>query len=176
MLGTVSASERAWPHLKRFTFDTGLCVGPDDMFLSMRGLRTMGVRLARHQASALAIATWLETQDMVSRVLYPALPSHPGHAIFKRNYSGASGLFAVVLQPGSIDAVGAFLDHLRLFGIGASWGGYESLAIPFDATKDRTATVWAPEGPTVRFHIGLEDVPDLKADLEAGLERYRRAR
>ncbi|MFN8829556.1 MAG: cystathionine beta-lyase [Labrys sp. (in: a-proteobacteria)] len=176
MMGTVSASERAWPHLKRFTFDTGLCVGPDDMFLSMRGLRTMGVRLARHQKSALEIASWLETHDQVSRVLYPALPSHPGHAIFKRDYSGASGLFSVILQPGSMEAVGAFLDDLALFGIGASWGGYESLAIPFDSRNGRTATVWAPEGPTVRLHIGLEEVPDLMADLAAGLERYRRAR
>jgi cystathionine beta-lyase len=176
MLGTISASEAAWPHLKRFYYETGLCVGPDDIYLAMRGFRTMGVRLRQHQQSALHVATWLQAHPQIQRVLNPALPTDPGHAIWKRDFSGASGLFSIVLQPGSIEAVGAFLDHLRFFGLGYSWGGYESLAVPFDGAPYRTATRWEPGGPCVRLHIGLEDVEDLIADLDAGLARYAAAR
>ena len=118
----------------------GLCVGPDDMFLGMRGLRTMGVRLAQHQAAGIKVARWLEARPEVLRVLHPALASHPGHAIWKRDFTGACGLFSVVFKPAPRTAVHAFLDALTLFGIGASWGGFESLAIPFDATPIRTAT------------------------------------
>ena len=134
----------------------------------MRGLRTLGVRLDRHHESGLAVARWLEQRPEVLRVLHPALPSHPGHALWKRDFTGASGLFSIVLKPVPQTAVFAFLDALELFGIGASWGGYESLAIPFDCAPARTATRWAPGGPTVRFHIGLEAVEDLIADLERG--------
>jgi cysteine-S-conjugate beta-lyase len=138
----------------------------------MRGLRTMGVRLAQHQAAGLEIARWLETRPEVARVLHPALPSHPGHAIWKRDFTGACGLFSILLTPAPNTAVYAFLDALTLFGIGASWGGFESLAIPFNATPIRTATKWAPQGPTVRLHIGLEDVTDLIADLECGFAAF----
>jgi cysteine-S-conjugate beta-lyase len=126
------------------------------------------VRLDRHQESALAVAHWLEQRPEVLRLLHPALASHPGHALWKRDFTGASGLFSMVLKPVRQEAVYAFLDTLELFGIGVSWGGYESLAIPFDCTSLRTATRWAPGGPTVRFHIGLEAVEDLIADLERG--------
>ena len=175
MFGIVSAAPRAWPALKAFHADAGQSAGPDDVFLAMRGLRSMGVRLRRHGQSALQIARWLQARPEVQRVLNPALPDDPGHAIWKRDFKGASGLFSVVLQPGPPAAVEAFLDDLKFFGLGYSWGGFESLAIPFDCTNYRTATTWNPGGPCVRFHIGLEDIGDLIADLEEGLARYRAA-
>ncbi len=175
MLGTVSANQAAWPQLKDMVGTSGLCVGPDDMYLGLRGLRTMGVRLARHQQSGLTIARWLEARPEVLRVVHPAMPSHPGHAIWKRDFTGACGLFSIVFKPVRQEAVFAFLNALRLYGMGASWGGYESLAIPFDCTAIRTATKWAPGGPCVRFHIGLEDVGDLTADLETGFAAYAAA-
>jgi cystathionine beta-lyase len=168
MLGTVSANAPAVASLKNTVRLTGLCEGPDDVYLGLRGLRTLSVRLDRHYQSGLAVARWLESRAEVLRMLHPALPSHPGHAIWQRDFSGASGLFSMVLKPVPQQAVYAFLDTLELFGIGASWGGYESLAIPFDCAPARTATRWAPGGPTVRFHIGLEAVEDLIADLERG--------
>jgi cysteine-S-conjugate beta-lyase len=168
MLGAVSANEQAWAKLRETSSLMGLCVGPDDMNLALRGLRTLGVRLARHQQSALTIARWLEQRPEVLRVLHPALPGHPGHAIWQRDFTGASGLFSFVLKPVPETAVNAFLNALTLYGIGASWGGFESLATPFDLKDVRTATTWAPGGPCVRLHIGLEDVSDLIADLERG--------
>ena len=168
MLGTVSANAATVAALKNTVRLSGLCEGPDDVYLGLRGLRTLGVRLERHYESGLAVARWLEARPEVLRMLHPALPSHPGHAIWKRDFTGASGLFSMVLKPVPQKAHYAFLDTLELFGIGASWGGYESLAIPFDCTPFRTAKAWAPGGPTVRFHIGLEAVEDLLADLENG--------
>ena len=168
MLGTVSANAATLARLKNTVRHTGQCEGPDDVYLGLRGLRTLAIRLERHQQSGLAIARWLERRPEVLRLLHPALPSHPGHAIWKRDFSGASGLFSMVLKPVPQKAYYAFLDTLELFGIGASWGGYESLAIPFDCAPLRTATRWQPGGPTVRFHIGLEAVDDLIADLERG--------
>jgi cysteine-S-conjugate beta-lyase len=168
MLGTVSANAAHFAALKETVGLTGLCEGPDDVYLGLRGLRTLAVRLDRHYASGVAVAKWLEARPEVLRLLHPALPSHPGHAIWRRDFAGASGLFSMVLKPVPQKAVYAFLDTLELFGIGASWGGYESLAVPFDCTRVRTATRWAPGGPTVRFHIGLEAVEDLIADLERG--------
>ena len=165
-----------WPHLKDMVFTSGLCVGPDDMFLGLRGLRTMGVRLAHHQQSGLAVARWLQARPEVLRVIHPALSSDPGHVIWKRDFTGACGLFSFVFKPVKQEAVYAFLNTLQLYGMGASWGGYESLAIPFDCTAVRTATKWAPGGPTVRLHIGLEDVGDLIADLERGFTAYSAAR
>jgi cystathionine beta-lyase len=168
MLGTVSATAETWPRVRDTVTDLGLCVGPDDMYLAQRGLRTLGVRLAAHHIAGLKVARWLEARPEVLRVLHPALSSHPGHALWQRDFSGASGLFSIVLKPVEVAAVHAFINELTLFGIGASWGGYESLAIPFDCAPMRSATTWAPGGPTVRFHIGLEDVDDLIDDLEYG--------
>jgi cysteine-S-conjugate beta-lyase len=136
----------------------------------------MGVRLARHQESGLKVARWLGARPEVARVLHPALESDPGHAIWKRDFTGACGLFSIILKPMPQAAAHAFLDALTLFGIGASWGGYESLAIPFDVTTARSATKWAPGGPAIRFHIGLEDASDLIADLERGFAAMAVAR
>jgi cystathionine beta-lyase len=168
MLGTVSANGATAARLKNTVGSSGWCVGPDDVYLGLRGLRTLAVRLERHWRSGLAVARWLEQRPEVLRLLHPAMESHPGHALWKRDFTGASGLFSAVLKPVEQKAVYAFLDTLELFGIGASWGGYESLAIPFDCTAVRTATRWQPGGPTVRFHIGLEAVEDLLADLDRG--------
>ncbi|HET9715198.1 MAG TPA: cystathionine beta-lyase [Pseudolabrys sp.] len=166
MFGCVSANSATLPVLKDTVYSMGLCVGPDDMYLALRGLRTLGVRLARHYESGLHVASWLQSRPEVLRVLHPALEGDPGHPIWKRDFLGASGLFSIVLKPASEKAVYAFLNALTLFGLGYSWGGFESLAILFDCTEYRTATRWAPGGPTIRFHIGLEDPDDLIADLE----------
>ncbi len=168
MIGMVSANAAAWPRLAQTVGALGLCVGPDDIYLALRGLRTLSVRLARHQESGLRIARWLAERPEIMRVLHPALESDPGHAIWRRDFSGACGLFAVVLKPVPDAAIRTFLNALRLFGLGYSWGGYESLALPFDCSGYRTATKWAPGGPAIRFHAGLEDVDDLIADLERG--------
>jgi cysteine-S-conjugate beta-lyase len=168
MLGTVSANNDALKRLKDTVYGMGLCVGPDDMTLGLRGLRTLAVRLARHHQSGLTVARWLEQRPEILRVVHPALPSHPGHSIWQRDFTGACGLFAVVLKPVPEKAVLAFLNALTLYGMGASWGGFESLAIPYDVTEYRSATKWAPGGPSIRFHIGLEDPGDLITDLERG--------
>ena len=131
-------------------------------------MRTLSVRLAQHHRSGLEMARWLAARPEVQRVLHPGLEAHPGHAIWKRDFTGASGLFSIVLKPMPEKAAHAFINALTLFGIGASWGGFESLAIPFDCTAFRTATKWEPGGPAIRFHIGLEDIGDLTADLERG--------
>jgi cystathionine beta-lyase len=175
LLGLVSANERTWPALRR-TFDAfAMCAGPEDVFLCLRGIRSMSLRLKEHESQALAMARWLEARPEVARVLHPALPSHPGHAIWRRDFKGSSGLFSVVLQPTPEHALAAFLDGLKLFGMGYSWGGYESLVIPFDCTAYRTATRWEPGGPALRFHIGFEDLADLQADLDEGFARMRDA-
>jgi cystathionine beta-lyase len=180
MLGTISANrttnETIWPRLIKTVHAMGLCVGPDDMYLGLRGVRTMGVRLTQHYTAGLTVARWLAARPEVLRVLHPALASHPGHAIWQRDYTGACGLFSIVLKPVQQSAVFALIDALTLFGIGASWGGFESLVIPFDCTRVRTATQWSPGGPTVRFHIGLEDVDDLIEDLERGFAAMAKAR
>jgi cystathionine beta-lyase len=176
MLGTVSANATTWERLTDTVHALGLCVGPDDMYLGLRGLRTMGVRLAQHDQAGRKVARWLAQRPEVERVLHPALEGSPGHAIWRRDFSGASGLFSAVLKPVPDTAVHAFLNELRLFGMGASWGGFESLAIPFDCARIRTATRWSPGGPTVRFHIGLEDIDDLIGDLERGFAALAAAR
>jgi cysteine-S-conjugate beta-lyase len=168
MFGCVSANAATLPALKATMNHLGLCVGPDDMFLALRGLRTLAVRLARHHQSGLTVARWLEKRPEVARVLHPALQSDPGHAIWTRDFTGACGLFSIVLKPMPEQAVHAFMNELQLFGMGYSWGGFESLIILFDCSEYRTATKWAPGGPTLRFHIGLEDTGDLIADLERG--------
>jgi cysteine-S-conjugate beta-lyase len=176
MLGTVSANARLLPRLKETVATMGLCVGPDDMYLGLRGLRTLSVRLERHQQSALMISRWLRDRPEVLRVLNPALEDDPGHGIWRRDFTGASGLFSVMLRPASESAVHALLNALELFGMGFSWGGYESLVILFDCASYRTATRWAPGGPTLRFHIGLEDPRDLIADLERGFAAMAKAK
>lgn len=171
MLGAVTMTEKASSAVARTHDDLGLCVGPEDVYLGLRGLRSLGVRLARHQQSALEMARWLADRPEVARVIHPALPSDPGHALWKRDFTGASGLFSIVLKPVAQATLAAMLDGLSLFGMGYSWGGFESLILPFDPRAYRTATTWRAEGPAVRLHIGLEDVEDLKADLEAGFAR-----
>ncbi len=175
MFGTISANAEAWPVVAEAIRLLGVCAGPDDVFLALRGLRTLAVRLARHHQSGLEMARWLTTRPEVLRVLHPALETDPGHAIWKRDFTGASGLFSVVLKPAPQKAVDALLDAVKLFGMGYSWGGFESLAIPFDCDSYRTATSWAPGGPTLRLHIGLEDVEDLKADLARGFAAFNAA-
>jgi cystathionine beta-lyase len=170
MFGTISANAKAWPKLTEAIRLLGVCAGPDDVYLALRGLRTLSVRLAQHHRSGLEMAQWLQARPEVARVLHPGLPDHPGHALFKRDFTGATGLFSVVLKPVAQAAVDAMLDRLALFGMGYSWGGFESLVIPFDCSGYRTATTWAPGGPTLRFHIGLESTADLKADLDRGFQ------
>jgi cystathionine beta-lyase len=175
MFGTIAANARAWPQIAEGIRMLGVCAGPDDVFLATRGLRTLAVRLAQHHKSGLEMARWLATRPEVIRVLHPALESHPGHAIWKRDFTGASGLFSIVLKPASPKAVDALLDTVKLFGMGYSWGGFESLVIPFDCSGYRSATKWAPGGPSLRLHIGLENVDDLKADLERGFAAFNAA-
>ena len=170
MFGCVSANSKTLPALKNLVYAMGLCVGPDDMYLALRGLRTLGVRLVRHYESGLRVARWLAQRPEVLRVLHPALDSDPGYKIWQRDFSGACGLFSIVLKPTSEKSVYAFMNELTLFGMGFSWGGFESLVISFDCTEYRTATRWAPGGPTLRFHVGLEDPGDLIADLEQGFK------
>jgi cystathionine beta-lyase len=168
MFGTISANARAWPIIAENIRLLGVCAGPDDVYLALRGIRTLSVRLAQHHRSGLEMARWLEARPEVLKVLHPGLESDPGHAIWKRDFTGASGLFSIVLKPKPQAAVDAMLNSLTLFGMGFSWGGFESLAIPFDCATYRTATTWAPGGPTLRLHIGLENTDDLKADLDRG--------
>ena len=173
MMGSAAANAALWPRLKATTYRLGHFVSADDCALALRGLRTLNLRLDRHEQSALAIARWLEGHKAVDRVWHPALPSHADHELFKRDFSGATGLFAIVLRQGSRPHTAALIDGLAHFGIGFSWGGYESLVLPVELDRIRTATETPLPGPIVRFSIGLEDVGDLIADLDAGLARYQ---
>lgn len=175
LLGLVSANERTWKNLRE-TYDAmAICAGPEDMFLALRGMRTMLLRLKEQEKAALDMAHWLKAQPDVLKVLHPALPDCPGHEIWKRDFTGSSGLFSIILKPASQNAVAAMLDDLALFGMGYSWGGFESLIIPFDCATYRSVTKWNPGGPALRIQIGLEDVKDLQADLSAGFARLRAA-
>ena len=176
LLGLVSANAQWFPRLHRTIDHMAIPAGPEDVFLALRGLRTMDLRLREAERQGLAMARWLQTRPEVLRVIHPALPEYPGHDIWKRDFLGSSGLFSLVLQPAGPEAVAAFIDELELFGIGASWGGYESLILPFDCSSYRTATTWAPGGPTVRLSIGLEDLEDLKEDLDRGFAAFRASR
>jgi cystathionine beta-lyase len=171
MLGVITMSESATAPVVKTHDILGLCPGPEDVYLTLRGLRTLDVRLQRHEETGLALAAWLAERPEVSKVIHPARTDHPGHALWKRDFTGASGLFAIVLKPVPRPALAAMLDGLSLFGMGYSWGGYESLILPFDPRGYRSATVWDAEGPSLRLHAGLEDIEDLKADLEAGFRR-----
>ena len=169
MMGYIAANEPFATRAADFHHNSGLYVSGDDCFLALRGLRTLAVRLKRHQETAMTLARWLQTRPEVSRILFPALENDPGHAIWKRDFTGASGLFGVVLKPASRQAVAAFLEGLVHFGLGFSWGGYESLAVPSDIR--RTATKFVTGGPVIRIHAGLEDAGDLIDDLSAGFDR-----
>ncbi len=168
LLGTVSASERCWPQLHETFLTMGCCAAPDDVYQVLRGLRTMGVRLERHEENALEIARWLEGKPGVAQVLHPGLESFPGHALWKRDFSGSSGIFSIVLDGGGEAQAHAFLDALEIFGLGYSWGGYESLAVHV-WLGDRTIARGDYGGPVIRLQIGLEDPQDIKADIERGL-------
>jgi cystathionine beta-lyase len=173
MLGAITASAKASGAIAKVHEDLGLCPGPEDAYLGLRGLRSLSVRLERHQKSALELARWLASRPEVARVIHPGLPGDAGHAIWKRDFTGASGLFSIILHPVPQDRLAAMLDGLSLFSMGYSWGGFESLILPFDPSAYRTATKWQAEGPALRLHVGLEDIEDLKADLEAGYARLR---
>jgi cystathionine beta-lyase len=175
MMGVVTTGEALHMRLRRALYEFGDCASPEDCWLALRGLRTLAARLERHARSAMRIAEWLAGRPEVERVLHPALPDDPGHALWKRDFRGACGLFGVILQPRPTAAVHAMVDGLELFGIGASWGGYESLCIVAHPERLRTAVPWIGKGPLLRLHVGLEDPDDLIADLEAGLARLRAA-
>lgn len=169
MMGVVVTNRQCWDVVRQTVDDYGYGASPDDCYLALRGLRTMGVRLERQMENALRVARWLETRPEIAEVIYPALESHPGHALWKRDFSGAASLFSVVLRTADDAALARFVDALELFGIGSSWGGYESLVTVVRAAAHRTATNWQPAGQVVRLHIGLESPSDLIADLEQAL-------
>ena len=173
MLGTITTTQPLYDRLRSMVAELGYCVSPDDAFLALRGLRTLGLRLERHEKSTMRVAEWLMGRPEVRRLMYPALPGDVGHEIWKRDFLGASGLFGVVLNPAPKAAVDAMLNSLELFGMGASFGGFESLAIPMDPRPWRSVTRWPADGPFVRLHVGLEDPEDLIADLEQGLDQWR---
>ncbi|HCK19293.1 MAG TPA: cystathionine beta-lyase [Thalassospira sp.] len=176
MLGTITTSTEAdLLTIKKQILISGDAVGPDDCYLAQRGLRTLAVRLKQHHESGLKVAKWLQTRSEVKRVLHPGLPDDPGYAIWKRDFSGASGLFSFVMEPVEKAQLANMVDHMELFGMGFSWGGFESLILPSDPTKIRTATNWDEDGQLIRLNVGLEDPDDLIADLEAGFERLKTA-
>ena len=171
MMGTVSADADHFEALKRAHYTLGLTASPDDSYLATRGMRTPRVRMREHQARALELARWLESQEGVD-VLHPALASHPDHALFDRDFSGSGCLFSVVLPPAPREAIAAMVDSLSVFGMGYSWGGFESLILPAKPARIRTAVPWDNPGNLFRIHVGFEDLDDLKSDLAAGLKRY----
>lgn len=173
LLGIATSNKVCWPRLRDTTFELGQTAGPDEVFLALRGLRTLGVRLQQHWASSVKVAQWLERRQEVAAVYHPALESHPGHALWKRDFSGACGLFSIALHPVDANKLAAFIDSLNLFGLGLSWGGYESLALPI--TPNRQHASWPSEGQGIRIHIGLEDPEDLIADLAQAFNRMHEA-
>jgi cystathionine beta-lyase len=175
MLGIAVCTEEAFVPVKKTASGSGYCGGPDDVYMALRGLRTLPIRMKRHQETATQIALWLQQRPEVARVLYPALPDDPGHAIWKRDFDGASGLFGVVLNACTDRQFAAMLDHMSLFRLGYSWGGYESLVVPTYPADLRSAKKWDAPGPSLRFHAGLEDPKDLITDLERGFARLAAA-
>ena len=176
MLGTATANEKHWPALREHSYLMGYCTSADDAYAALRGLRTLSVRLKQHEESALTVAHWLVERPEVETVLHPALPQHPGHAIFKRDFSGSNGLFSFVLKQGSQRQVEAFIEGMSHFKMGFSWGGYESLITATMKLQSlRSATAWPYSGPLIRLHIGLEDVADLLDDLEQAFARFAEA-
>ena len=172
MMGSVTTTKRWWKRLRQTARQLGQVVSPDDAYLAARGLRTMGVRLKAQEKAALEIANWLKQQDEVAKVLHPALAECPGHEFWKRDFTGSAGLFSFTIK-GSKAKAAKLIDTLQLFGIGYSWGGFESLALPVYPERDRTANPWTDENAVIRLNIGLEDVADLVADLQQGLEAAR---
>jgi cystathionine beta-lyase len=173
MMGVITMREQFFTQVKAQVHGMGFAVGGDDCYLALRGIRTIGARLAQHQQTALKLAQWLQARPEVHRVLHPALPDHPTHSLWKRDFLGSTGLFGVVLKEASDERVAAMIDGMDLFGLGFSWGGYESLIVPTNLATARTATKWQQPGPTVRIHAGLEDPEDLIEDLARGLDRLR---
>ncbi len=171
MLGVVSSNEESWPQVKRAALMLGLCGGSEELYLGLRGLRTLNVRLRQHQKNALDIAEWLARQPQVKRVHHPALPSCPGHENWKKYYKGSSGTFGIILHQTDRKKIAAMLDGMEFFNLGFSWGGFESLLFPEQPKPIRTAQEWTEEGFSLRLHIGLEDVEDIRRDLAVGLER-----
>jgi cystathionine beta-lyase len=166
MMGSVTANAATWPTIRDSAYLFGQTVSPDDATLALRGLRTLAVRLEQHRKSALAVAQWLAERPEVGAVLHPALPSCPGHAQWQRDFTGSTGLFSFSLKGANADMRARFIDGLELFGIGYSWGGFESLALPIDPQFCRSATTWTLSDPLIRLSIGLEDARDLIADLD----------
>lgn len=173
MLGTVSCNAAAWPAVRAATADLGQTAGPDDVYLAQRGLRTMAVRLKQHWETGVRLAEWCARQPEVERVLHPALPGDPGHALWKRDFRGACGLFGVQLKPVPEAAFHALIDNAKLYGLGSSWGGYESLVSPAPLEGIRTATRWPHTGPLFRIHAGLEHPDDLVASLDEAFGKMR---
>jgi len=176
MLGTATAVEKYWPQLRDNSYLMGQCTSPDDLYLAMRGIRTIGVRLRQHQQSALKIANWLSQREEVETILHPAFASNPGHEFFERDFSGSNGLFSFVLNKGNVASVTALLDGMKHFKMGYSWGGFESLILANHNVQGlRTVTKWPYQHALIRLHIGLEDVDDLIEDLEQGFARLNSA-
>lgn len=175
MLGTIACTEEIYDRLRETYLRFGFCVSPDDAYLALRGLRTLPLRMRQHHASGLAIADWLAQQDEVIRVMHPARPQDPHHALWKNQFSGASGLFGFVISETDRDRLARLFDGLQFFGMGSSWGGFESLLVPTNPTVYRTATDWTPMGQTIRIHVGLEDPKDLIRDLRTGFDRLHDA-
>jgi cystathionine beta-lyase len=171
--GIIVGNQTTYPRLHRLWTDMGVAASPDDCFLALRGLRTLALRLERHTASALAVARWLAHRDEVAEVVFPPLPGSRGHALWLRDFTGACGLFGVVLRTGTKAQVDAMLDGMRLFKMGYSWGGYESLILPAHVETSRRWHDWHAAGPYLRLHVGLEDADDLIADLASGFDRLR---
>jgi cystathionine beta-lyase len=176
MLGTATAIDKYWPQLRDYSYLMGQCTSPDDLYLALRGIRTLSVRLKQHQQSAIKVAQWLDSRPEVAKILHPAFESCPGHEFFKRDFEGSNGLFSFTLNCGNQRALTAFLDGLNHFKMGYSWGGFESLILGVSNVNNiRTVTTFDCQYPLIRLHIGLEDVDDLIQDLSYGFDRFNEA-